>query len=476
MKFVSVFVLMVVALAACSEARRHMYHRNYIQDNGVRGQFLWFDQRNDHFSKDDVSTWKQRYLVNQSVWRGNGYPIFFMLGGEGPVSDNELAGHFILNEKAEQYGALMVSIEHRFYGESMPGDGTLSLENLRLLSADQALADFAVMIDYIRKTYHAEDSKIVTFGGSYSGSLSAWMRQKYPNLVDIAYATSAPVQAQLDFPEYHEVITDSLGPTCAGRIKEAFVKIEKLIKSDPEKLKKDFNACSPKMTTDLDEITFLESISDVVDGVVQYSGDNNALGRMWNVSRMCNMIGTEGDAYDSYVAYARFFMQSQGEDCMDNNYQDVVDKMRKTDPADPDAASRSWIYQTCVEYGYYQTVESDRVPFSKRVNLDYFLDMCRDIYGTNKNTPGKAVDYTNVYYGGRNVASSKIVFLNGSVDPWHALGFTTETSNPEEMPVFYIKGTGHCADLYSSSKNDLPSLTQAREQAWKYVGKWLNEK
>jgi len=478
MKFASLFLVAIVALACVSEARRHIYHRNTVQQHDMkplRDVYSYFDQRNDHFHKNDLSTFKQRYIVNQTYWRGNGYPIFVMLGGEGPMGETELAGHFIINEKAAEYGALMVSIEHRFYGLSTPGDGTLSTENLHLLSADQALADYAVVIDFIKKTYKAADSKVVTFGGSYSGSLSAWMRQKYPNLVDIGYASSAPVQAQLDFPEYFKVVVESAGPTCTSRIAEAFKTINNLIKSNPSKLLSDFNACS-KMESDLDEVTFLESLSDSVAGVVQYSGDNNGLGRMWNVTRMCDLIGTTGDAYESYVAFTRTFMASQGEECTESNYQDMITSLKNTDPTSPDAAGRSWTYQTCVEYGYYQTVESSDVPFSDRITLDYFLTMCKDLYGIDKTSPEKSVDYTNAYYGGRDVKSDKIVFLNGSVDPWHALGLISDTPKPEDMPVYYIKGTAHCADLYGTSVNDLASLTYAREQAWKYVGKWLNEK
>ena len=39
----------------------------------------------------------------------------------------------------------------------------------------------------------------VTFGGSYSGALSAWARQQYPEHFDAAVASSAPIQSHVIF-------------------------------------------------------------------------------------------------------------------------------------------------------------------------------------------------------------------------------------------------------------------------------------
>ena len=123
--------------------------------------------------------WQQRYFANATHWKGNGSPIFIMIGGEGPI-DSRYTKTFYYTKYAEQFGALLLAPEHRFYGLSQPTGGDLSVQSLYYLSSSQALADLAAFRQGMVAKYHAPDSPVIVFGGSYPGSLSAWFRLKYP--------------------------------------------------------------------------------------------------------------------------------------------------------------------------------------------------------------------------------------------------------------------------------------------------------
>ena len=56
----------------------------------------------------------------------------------------------------------------------------------------------------------------------------------------------------------------------------------------------------------------------------------------------------------------------------------------------------------------------------------YHLDLCKSLFGKGVYPE---VDATNLYYGGDKIAATKIVFTNGSQDPWrHA---SKQTSSPD---------------------------------------------
>merc|ERR1712232_1476382 len=107
-------------------------------------------------------------------------------------------------EHADEFNALLVFAEHRYYGESLPfSAGTPGC--MSWLTTDQALADFAYLIDNLQKEYgQGRSLPVIGFGGSYGGMMAAWFRLKYPESVDGVIAASAPIWSFVGLdPPYH---------------------------------------------------------------------------------------------------------------------------------------------------------------------------------------------------------------------------------------------------------------------------------
>eukprot|EP00766_Chilomastix_caulleryi_P000712 gnl/Chilomastix_caulleri/1692.p1 GENE.gnl/Chilomastix_caulleri/1692~~gnl/Chilomastix_caulleri/1692.p1 ORF type:complete len:209 (-),score=58.86 gnl/Chilomastix_caulleri/1692:41-667(-) len=203
--------LLLCTAALCHRSRvRYWQHKNLDQQLLAGDGELWFtEQLVDHFDQTNTSTWSQRYFVNTTHYQAGG-PVFLMIGGEGPESQSAVNGHFHFMEWAKELHGIGVALEHRYYGKSYPTD--FSTENLHFLSAAQALNDLAVFRDWFAEEYNCKDSSWIVIGGSYSGNLAAWARQQYPHLFVGSIASSAPVLAQVDFPEYLAVVQGGCHP------------------------------------------------------------------------------------------------------------------------------------------------------------------------------------------------------------------------------------------------------------------------
>jgi hypothetical protein len=78
---------------------------------------------------------------------------------------------------------------------------------------------------------------------------------------------------------------------------------------------------------------------------------------------------------------------------------------------------RSWTYQTCTEFGYFQTTDSSSQPFGDLVPISYYTQFCSDVFGLDPNSIGASVNATNVYYGGNQLpptGPTNILFVNGT--------------------------------------------------------------
>lgn len=149
-----------------------------------------------------------------------------------------------------------------------------SVENMRFLTIEQALADLAHFIVSVRQEERYRDSQVILVGGSYSATMVAWFRQLYPHLAVGAWASSAPVLAKADFVEYKEVVGAAMrsvgGDQCHQRLENAFAEAEAMIASgEVERFRSLFRFCDD-FVPEIDVGWSLSTMTDILAGVVQY--------------------------------------------------------------------------------------------------------------------------------------------------------------------------------------------------------------
>ncbi|XP_074632325.1 thymus-specific serine protease-like isoform X2 [Acropora palmata] len=477
-----VFVLRVSCLRTEIFSKfRELVHKEQYMRWG-RGDFIeegTIKQPLDHFHPPTQKsiTFEQRYWVNSNYWNNSTGPVFLYIGGEFEMSGAYIDfGHVV--EMAEQYRGLIFGVEHRFYGLST-FEECMDNYNITFLTSQQALADLAQFVAFARKFYNMTDAnKWIAYGGSYPGSLSAWFRLKYPKLVVGAVASSAPVEAKTDFQGYHNVVASSFASTlvggsakCRDNLKLAFYKLDEMIqREDFATLALDFIFCQ-NISSKNDVWLFTKKLANIFDGIVQNNDENIE----YSIAKVCRyMTYTDDTPYAKLVQFVQNYLKHMGMTCLNNSYTSFVTSLNNTrlDPLG-EASSRQWFYQTCSQFGYFQTCEANTscVYSTLLADLPHYLDICLDVFGIPGKGVYQGVAFTNSDYGGKTPNGSKIVFVNGSIDPWHALSVLSNLTTSEV--AIFIPGTSHYANMYADSPEDPPALSAARKEVSRLVGVWL---
>lgn len=262
-----------------------------------------------------------RYLEN-TRYQAPGGPIFIYIGGEWKILDDKVSeGH--LFDMAKEFNGSVYYTEHRYYGKSRPTENSAT-ENLKFLTIEQALEDLAQFIITVKESNpKLKESKVLVAGGSYPGALAVWMQQKYPELVDAAWASSAIISTNVDFKEFKQGMTEAIqmvgGDECVNHYNQTFKDIEELIQiGNYSHIKEAFDLCDDfKEPEDIQ--LFLYELSDCVAFVIQYD----------NGYRIRDSCAELKNAKDRIVVLGGRCQETW--DCKQTSYKNFVKKYQDTD-------------------------------------------------------------------------------------------------------------------------------------------------
>ncbi|CAG8594401.1 10447_t:CDS:2, partial [Dentiscutata heterogama] len=449
MKPATIFRLLfiLVTLLDCSVLSVHLTSNVYARDvNETNSQPLYhyYKQFIDHNDKS-CGTFSQRFLINSTYYKPGG-PIFLHTPGEGAINPIivEASG---ISETVASFNGLLITIEHRYYGESYPPIKNLNTPNMKFLTVNQVLADFAEFIknpptDIIECP---KDAKWIFVGGSYSGNLATWMR----------VARALP---------------------CRDRVADAFKYV-----IDPILLsgnRTEIAALKSQFGLDAldDDQDFASAISHPVSLMVQTYFPPTSPSEIDTIPTFCAAFAKAPDNKPEtsvliLAQVTKFFLNVSGIITPDAIKANFATSALNTSVVPNDLVS--FIYQYCTQFGWYQVAPKPPKQSlrSQIVDREYYQKQCNFLF---PEIPPPRVKITNLQFGGNTGIFSRTIFINGELDPWKSLTvsgscFKTISRNK----VFLIKNASHVNDLRFPTSVDSDSLKYARKFIIETLAEWL---
>ncbi|KAL7564466.1 hypothetical protein ACA910_001560 [Epithemia clementina (nom. ined.)] len=387
----------------------------------------------------------------------------------------------------------------------------------------------------------------VTFGGSYPGMLAAWARWQFPHLIAAAVSSSAPVQAQLDFANYnnhigqvlqqiklpkndhdHSAATTSSTASCGDIVQDGHEQLSAMfggspgafleqaqehqqLRSDWIQIAKDFHLCNATTIfstcddgDDDDDDAWKNIAVFLGDGVISLDVQNNDPAcrrqsedddKLCNLEQKCHfLINRPVDELPwqrlQQLAQVQFENAKQQTNdtkyCIDVSWHNLLEQVSKVDNNNNvmDDGERSWLWQTCTEFGFYQTCHAgSHCPFAQGWHsVQQDLEVCRVAFGgLTPRVVSQAIQETLEYYGGWNLSATRILSINGQVDPWSELAIRPKrhggnhSATQDAMPAVMVPGASHHFWTHASKTTDSKAVVAARRIIHKTVIRWLRD-
>ena len=484
LQYASLIIFVVLWQPALQQFLSNRFHGTFLQQLRSRHEFSsgkykyqikTIDVPVDHFSFSIQDTFKLRYLLNNTWQKENDAPILFYTGNEGSIETFAENTGFIW-EVAPELGALIIFAEHRYYGESMPygNKSYADSHHLGYLTSEQALADYVDLIQYLRSKPENKRSPVIVIGGSYGGMLSAWMRMKYPHIVQGAIAASAPILQFTGIVEceaFARIVTSDFNKShqnCPKLIRRSWSVITNVTSTDTGKtwLSDNWKLCQPlKNAADIKQLkSYLEDIYTNL-AMVDYPYEANFLAPLpaYPINAVCKHLTNKSlTGTDLLVAIHKAIS-------VFTNYTSET-KCLSLNDSTPQLGATGWPYQSCTEMVMPMCPDGVNDMFEPSPwNFDDYAKDCVKQFLV-KPQPNLICER----YGCTELSTAtNIIFSNGLLDPWTSGGVIRNLSSSAVAIV--IPEGAHHLDLRGSNANDPYSVILARKYHRFYIKQWIKE-
>ncbi|KAJ7126407.1 serine carboxypeptidase S28-domain-containing protein [Mycena crocata] len=452
-----------------------------------------FQQLIDH-NNPSLGTFTQRYWHTWEMYEPGG-PVVIFTPGEANAApySGYLTNATINGQIAQQENGAAVVLEHRFYGLSNPMPD-LSVKSLKLHTLQQAIDD----LEYFTKNVVLP----MPNGDKLSPETTyCWTMVDKPGLFAAGYASSAVVEAIVDFWQYFEPERLFMPANCSADVERVVSHIDQVFTGSDKKaiqlIKNSFG---------MGDVTHLDDVSGSLrNNLWDWQGLSLSHGPGAQFFNFCDAIEVRNgvnapaagwgldhalDAWSSYWSTTYLDLlcgDSDAEDCLgsyntsqsfwtdtsiDNAGRSFGFLQESSPPGNPSLVSR------LIQPGY-DLVCSLCLFVVSYASLTPSQRQCQQMFpAAFARTPNIQAARTNKQFDGWNVTISNLFFANGQRDPWRyatvsAPGVTVQSTPSQPIAV----GEGyHCADLCSTATKEgltNPTVAAVQSQGLASIKSWI---
>jgi hypothetical protein len=397
----------------------------------------------------------------------------------------------------KKFGGAALGVEHRYFGDSYPVKDYTNEDLINLMTPEQAVEDFAKAAQFYRKKLGCSPDKsskhycpVITVAGSYPGFLSAMMRLMHPDIIDISYATSAPLYLYshgVDPKTYYDYVTriaDAAVPGCAAAVKKTTKEFHDWAVTPDATLREkadDIKICDggiPKYITESDSLElFWTEVNEII--TAHFAEANMGYyppGPSTELEKACHIFLKDGDSMQEKIGNALTMRYEwQGKGCFDMYSELPVGKGARISASDwsgmgDGIKAYMWEFLSC-QLLPALTQSDESMFYPREWSFEWVGQHCKKRFGMDIDP-----DRLRNYFGFEDLSGvDHLLFVNNINDGWSTASVTVPPPN-SGIEVINVVDGAHCSDFRGPSKTyDTPAMQAAHKQVEKILVKWLKE-
>lgn len=422
----------------------------------------YYDQLFDH-SDPSQGTFKQKWYIDATQYDPSAGRVLLYISGEGPAGGSP-GGYAAL--LGQQLGSALVTLEHRYYGESLPYPLTNLTAMKQTLRVETVMQDIAAFLLYLDGQLGGEAPRTPSsgqratkhvfyiVGGSYAGAVSAWFREKHPELVVASWSSSGVVNAVYNFTAFDEQLVKDVSNECYTSIRAAF------------------DAAEAAWTDPVQRAALITQFGSAdyftLHDFMWMLADSAAMGPQYGAKdALCGYMVPQ--PADPLAAFAQWTNTHYGPTFGASCYYSTVCMSTASMSDQWAGGAYPWVYQCCSELAYWQASYPGSMR-SQLITTDYYLEQCQEVFGSSTFANTSAF---NAAFGGAAPNATRVIALQGSDDPWQGAGVQAPLGPLYPEATATCDGCGHCGDLRTPSANDPATITAQRKAIAQYMTTWV---